>query len=214
MIKLKKGEKMIKTEREGFRHLLKISFNYFLLSTGYAVLVFLIEEYYGDQFFNHSTQIGSVFGIAVAFFLGFRMNSAYDRWWEARKIFGELANNSRCFTSKVVTYFNSSESIIHGKELVNLLCNYIKQFELEILSSDFDMKSNENTNNLLLTVSSKIQLSAQHLEPMEKYDLMSIHNSFYDIQGKAERIKRTPFLKVYSIFTRFTVIIYVFLLPF
>jgi hypothetical protein len=62
---------MIKTEREGFRHLLKISFSYFLLSTGYAVLVFLIEEYYGDQFFNHSTQIGSVFGIGCSFLFRF-----------------------------------------------------------------------------------------------------------------------------------------------
>ncbi|WP_245545475.1 bestrophin family ion channel [Fluviicola taffensis] len=53
------------------------------------------------------TQIGSVFGLAIAFFLGFRMNSAYDRWWEARKIFGELTNNTRSFVTKIYVYYGN-----------------------------------------------------------------------------------------------------------
>lgn len=37
----------------------------------------------------------SLIGIAVAFFLGFKNNSAYDRLWEARKIWGGIVNSSR-----------------------------------------------------------------------------------------------------------------------
>ena len=39
-------------------------------------------------------------------------------------------------------------------------------------------------------------------------------NRFYDIQGKAERIKHTPFLKIYSAFTKLIVSFYVVLIPF
>ena len=95
---------MIKTEGQGLWELLKISLPFFVFSTGYAVLVLFLEEKFGDHIFLKSSQIGSVFGLAVAFFLGFRMNSAYDRWWEARKIFGELTNNARSFSAKIYTY--------------------------------------------------------------------------------------------------------------
>lgn len=37
----------------------------------------------------------SVLGIAVAFYIGFKNNSAYDRLWEARKIWGAIVNSSR-----------------------------------------------------------------------------------------------------------------------
>ncbi len=90
---------MIKTERQGLLQLLKIATPYMMITTVYAIVVLGLEEYFGDHIYKISGQIGSVFGLAVAFFLGFRMNSAYDRWWEARKIFGELTNNTRSFTA-------------------------------------------------------------------------------------------------------------------
>lgn len=84
---------MITTEKQGFIQLAKIATPFLILTALYSSLVLGLEEYFGDHIYKVSGQIGSVFGIAVAFFLGFRMNSAYDRWWEARKIFGELTNN-------------------------------------------------------------------------------------------------------------------------
>ena len=40
----------------------------------------------------------SLIGIAVSFYLGFKNNAAYDRLWEARKIWGGIVNASRTFT--------------------------------------------------------------------------------------------------------------------
>ena len=45
----------------------------------------------------------SVIGIAVAFYLGFKNNSSYDRTWEARKIWGAIVNDSRTFTTAILT---------------------------------------------------------------------------------------------------------------
>ncbi|WP_231433778.1 MULTISPECIES: bestrophin family protein [unclassified Chryseobacterium] len=95
---------MIKTEKQGLIQLLKISLPYIVVTAAYTVFILGLEEYFGDHIYKIPRQIGSVFGLAVAFFLGFRMNSSYDRWWEARKIFGELTNNTRSFAAKIYAY--------------------------------------------------------------------------------------------------------------
>ncbi len=45
----------------------------------------------------------SLIGIALAVFLGFRNNASYDRWWEARKLWGQLLNESRSLTRQALT---------------------------------------------------------------------------------------------------------------
>jgi ion channel-forming bestrophin family protein len=46
----------------------------------------------------------SILGTAVAFYIGFKNNSAYDRLWEARKIWGGIVNSSRMLGSNVRAY--------------------------------------------------------------------------------------------------------------
>lgn len=229
---------MLRTEKQGFKELVKIAFPNFVLTIVYAILVLILEERYGDHIFKQSTQIGAVFGLAVAFFLGFRMNSAYDRWWEARKIFGELTNNARSFSAKVYTYFLSSSNILVDKdipnskiagELIDLTCSYISQLKNEIhekphplyeeatqqLFDKYEVETtNKVSNEILIALATKIETVFVAKANIEKSDLMQHINQFYNIQGKAERINNTPFLKIYSAFTRATVIIYVLMMPF
>ena len=49
----------------------------------------------------------SVIGTAVAFFVGFKNNQAYDRMWEARKIWGGIVNNSRTWGMQVDAYITA-----------------------------------------------------------------------------------------------------------
>lgn len=229
---------MIRTEKQGFWELTKITFPYLVMCTCYAVFVWFMEENFGDHIFKLSTQIGSVFGLAVAFFLGFRMNSAYDRWWEARKIFVELANNSRSFSAKIYTYFQSSHNIVAdedinrllvAEDLIGLLCCYLNQLKNEIHEKPhpaYDEETlvlftayqinmrNKVTNEILMSLALKIEKVFTKQATIEKSDLMQHINQFYSIQGKAERINNTPFLKIYSAFTRVTVVIYVLMIPF
>ncbi|WP_027391455.1 bestrophin family protein [Aquimarina latercula] len=61
----------------------------------------------------------SVIGTAVAFYVGFKNNQAYDRMWEARKIWGGIVNDSRTWGMMVdgfVTNLFSSEKA-SGKEI-------------------------------------------------------------------------------------------------
>ncbi|MDY3548480.1 bestrophin family ion channel [Riemerella anatipestifer] len=227
---------MIKTEKQGLLQLFKIASPYLIYTTLYAILVLGLEEFFGDHIYKISGQIGSVFGLAIAFFLGFRMNSAYDRWWEARKIFGELTNNSRSFVAKIYAYYSNDENInlatleknAKRYDLIQLTIAYIRQFKNEIHNNPkpiFDEKSkvllekyniNEEhkiSNELLVSISKEIEEDFKNTANIEKSDLMQHINRFYDIQGKAERIKNTPFLMIYSAFTKIIVSFYVVLIP-
>jgi putative membrane protein len=196
-----------------------------------------LEEYFGDHIYKISGQIGSVFGLAVAFFLGFRMNSAYDRWWEARKIFGELTNNTRSFTAKIYAYYSNGENFKETKQpdlkneahqLIELSILYIRQLKNEMhnhFKPNFDEQtigiinefkinvSNKISNEILVALTKSIEDHFASKANIEKGDLMQHINRFYDIQGKAERIKNTPFLMIYSTFTKIMVSFYVILIP-
>lgn len=228
---------MIQTEKEGLAHLLKIAFPYLLFSVLYTTSVLVLEETLGDHIYKVSGQIGSVFGLAVAFFLGFRMNSAYDRWWEARKTFGELTNNTRSFVAKVYVYCKNETNIRASTrstttqlalDLLNLSRLYVKQLKREMhnrppLTSDeleIDLSklyginpAAKLSNELLVAMADSIEMNFARRSSLEKSDLMQHITRFYDIQGKAERTKNTPFLKIYSIFTRLMVSFYVVLIP-
>lgn len=67
----------------------------------------------------------SVLGIAVAFYLGFKNNSSYDRTWEARKIWGGIVNNSRSFGSAVVSFLQSDDAERLARERKALIYRHI-----------------------------------------------------------------------------------------
>lgn len=227
---------MIKTEKQGLVQLLLLALPYILITTAYSIAVLGLEECVGDHIYKISGQIGSVFGLAVAFFLGFRMNSAYDRWWEARKIFGELTNNTRSFVAKVYAYYGNPENLkdldkagagIRGQKIIGLTVLYVRQLKNEIkndqsaldeesesLMAEFGVvPENKISNELLVALTKGVETDFSQKANIEKSDLMQHITRFYDIQGKAERIKNTPFLMIYSAFTRIIVSLYVVLIP-
>lgn len=227
----------IPTERAGFNNLFRIALLPFLFCLFYSISVLAVEELYGDHFYSISPQTGSVFGIAVAFFLGFRMNSAYDRWWETRKNIGELTYSSRNFASKISTYYaakktsddkTNAQNYITGKYLLELLCFYIGQLRCQLHNTsdnttnttdiadklNYLPKAVNKPNHILQVMSQNIHESITDNHSMEKHDLMILLNKFYEIQGKSERTKNTPFLNIYKAFTRLIVVLYVLLLPF
>lgn len=60
----------------------------------------------------------TLIGIAVAFYLGFKNNSSYDRTREARKIWGSMVNNSRTFGAAAVTFVQGEGHESVKKELI------------------------------------------------------------------------------------------------
>jgi ion channel-forming bestrophin family protein len=71
---------------------------------GFGVCLLNLEFFFEKLPFP-STGI-SLFGTAIAIFLAFQNNSAYERYWEARAIWGDLTNYSKNFASQVLVYIH------------------------------------------------------------------------------------------------------------
>jgi len=83
----------------------------------YSVIITLIT-YYLKINLAFPWQPVSVIGIAVAFYLGFKNNSSYDRTWEARKIWGGIVNNSRSFAATTLSFVQGEGAKDIQKELI------------------------------------------------------------------------------------------------
>ena len=72
--------------------------------TIWATIVTCAYEYFHADWLQIPWTPISVIGTAVAFYIGFKNNSAYDRMWEARKIWGAIINSSRMWGTTVKGY--------------------------------------------------------------------------------------------------------------
>lgn len=84
----------------GILHYTWKSLLYYLLL---AVVVYLIHDHFEAAYLSIPFSTVTALSTALAIFLGFKSNSAYERWWEGRKIWGLLVNYSRAWTRQVIT---------------------------------------------------------------------------------------------------------------
>ncbi len=82
-------------------------------------MVVHLSIHFLDSHFTLPWQPISVIGIAVAFYLGFKNNSSYDRTWEARKIWGGIVNTSRSFGAGVVSFIQGADAPAVQRELIH-----------------------------------------------------------------------------------------------
>lgn len=75
-----------------------------LYYTQLAIVVYFLYHTLGYTYLSIPSYTITAFGTALAIFLGFKNNSAYDRWWEARRLWGSLVNYSRVWTRQVMNF--------------------------------------------------------------------------------------------------------------
>lgn len=96
----------------------------FIYGTIYALIITLIGYLFQIDL-SLPWQPISVLGIAVAFYLGFKNNSSYDRTWEARKIWGGIVNDSRSFGSAIISFLQSEDAVELAKVKKQLIYRHI-----------------------------------------------------------------------------------------
>ena len=67
-----------------------------------------IQHGFPSSFSSYSVAPFTLLGIALSLFLGFRNNASYQRWWEARGLWGQLVYDTRSFTRQVLSYIDES----------------------------------------------------------------------------------------------------------
>lgn len=200
----------------------------------------------------------SVIGIAVAFYLGFKNNSSYDRTWEARKIWGSIVNNSRTFGAAVVAFVQSADPVQNDafkKELIYrhiawmtalryqlrlsrewehtedrvtglyipTICEeYFDRLDDEIIAfipeSEFlSYKPKANMATQLLKTQSRRLQELRNENYYDDFRHMALHElirSFYEDQGKSERIKNFPFPRQYASVAFWLSLVFCLMVPF
>lgn len=177
----------------------------------------------------------SILGGALAIFLGFRNSSAYDRWWEARKIWGAIVNDSRSFGLELITYpigkDNEEEAEIAEWRLraIRRHIGWLYALNAHLRKKDIDLTAYLSSHELELIEGKKnIPVQIQVLQGNEidkafrkgwieefRFNaLIKTIKNFYDDQGKAERIKNTIFPFYYNYFTSLILWLFTMSLPF
>ena len=108
---------MYAKRRYSFRGTISWSYKPFLIGFFYTLILCSLSHHFHVKIYLPWQPIGVV-GIAVAFYLGFKNNSSYDRTWEARKIWGSIVNNSRSFGAAVLSFIQGEDSEKIKKELI------------------------------------------------------------------------------------------------
>lgn len=198
----------------------------------YSWLVSYLQlEYLHMELTSHVkniTTMHSLLGFAISMLLVFRTNTAYDRWWEGRKLWGTLVNNSRNLAVKLNSILpnDDDQNRIFFKKLIALFADELRQHLLNERTRlaldeqphpeipDFD-SSKHIPNQVVSLLMTKINLLHRDGK-ISGYQLLMLNQelqSFLDITGGCERIKNTPIPYSYSVFIKKFLFIYILTLP-
>lgn len=201
----------------------------FAYSGGIAWLEIEFWRLSENHHLKNVTVMHTLLGFVISFLLVFRTNTAYERWWEGRKLWGSLVNNSRNLAMKITAL--TPENSRHRPFFRKIIPLYAKALRNHLRSEEtrlelFDDLSAEVKQKIDLTKHIPNQVASlmqRHVQDMYRegtidgYQMLAINTeiqSFTDICGACERIKNTPIPFSYSVFIKKFILIYVATLPF
>lgn len=194
----------------------------------YAGLVCYLEVEYWKLSQTSSvkniTLMHGMLGFVISLLLVFRTNTAYDRWWEGRKLWGLLVNNSRNLALKLSAVLKDEADRNFFRKTIPdyaaILHLHLKDEEtskqlfdgLDLQIDHHKHKPNQVAQSLVWKVT---ELYAQGRITGDQLITMNAEvSSFTDICGACERIKNTPIPYSYSAFIKKFIFFYVMTLPF
>jgi len=207
-----------------FRKLLPLMF----AIAGYAgVIAFLEIEYWKLSDTTHIKNVSTMhnmLGVVLSLLLVFRTNTAYERWWEGRKLWGELVNNSRNLAFKLSTILPAGKDRLFFQKAIPVFAETLKLHlhhdppELGPLREiGVEAKHGSHLPNLVVKAI-KGKVNALYKQRKIKGEhLIILDNeleSFGNICGACERIKNTPIPYSYSAFIKKFVFFYTMTMPF
>ncbi len=206
-----------------------------LFVTIYGIAIEVIYQNFHITNISIPMTVHSVLGTIISLLLAFRSNQAYDRWWEARIVWGAIVNDSRTLARQILSLMEDpldpdridgfKKRMIKrqiawcyalGKGLrrddpMPMISKFVSEDELEYLK-DFDNKH-----------VGLVQLHARDLNnalkqgwvnPYQQVELDQTLTRLCDHMGKSERIKNTVFPSTYSLYIHLALHFFILLLPF
>lgn len=177
-----------------------------------------------NSYVKNITIMHGMLGFVISLLLVFRTNTAYDRWWEGRRQWGSLVNNSRNFAIKLAVILTDEKDKGYFRKLIPnyamVLHKHLNNTEVtKQLFDDVDLEIDHHKHKPN-QVAKKMFYKINELYEEKKIsgDQLIILNaeiqSFTEICGACERIKNTPIPYSYSAFIKKFIFFYVMTLPF
>ena len=194
----------------------------------YVFIIAMCVYYFSYLFQVHLPEmpisIPAFMGTAISILLSFKLGQSYDRWWEARKIWGAIVNDSRTLVMQLQSFVKSNEKMVTKMAHRQIAWCYCLSYSLRGKEIDEETKkilNKEEFNDIQNHDNKPLALIQMHLRDLAKLRKNEEIDVFEHIRldetmerfcasmGKAERINSTVFPVTYRLYLHF--IIYIFL---
>ncbi|MFC3440581.1 bestrophin family protein [Sphingobium rhizovicinum] len=151
----------------------------------------------------------TIFGSALALFLGFRSNSAYQRWWEARTLWGAMINASRSLSRATRNFLPDPQARDMKREIVKRQIAYVNALRYQLRRQPIDdqvtkfllerdkthaLARSNPANGLLDSTGRRIDMARQEgwIDTIQQAQMERVLVDIANAQGGMERLKNTP----------------------
>ena len=199
-----------------------------LLIGGYSAAICYLEIHHfksiEDSHVKNISIMHTTVGFVLSLLLAYRTNTAYDRWWEGRKLWGSLVNNSRNLAIKLAAILEHDADKNYFRKVIpgyaSILAKHLTNEEVgKVLFEGLDLEIDHNKhkpNQVAKMIFSKINdlYKSNKISGDQLIILNAEIQSFTEVCGACERIKNTPIPYSYSAFIKKFIFFYVMTLPF
>ncbi len=201
---------------------IKSTYKDFIILSIFTTILFLSHHYTNYFTMFMPISISAFSGTAISLILSFNLAQSYDRWWEGRKIWGAIVNDSRSLALQLKRFTTEADAAKY-KEIVKLqiVWNYavvsmLRKNDIDVKSLKYlnnkDKKSFANAQHKPLWIYNKIQTKLKEFTSLNTYEQIQIDSTLTRLvahMGKLERIKNTRFPMEYQLVLHAS--IYIFL---
>ncbi len=206
-----------------------------LLVFMYATLVALVYVNFHFTRISIPIAVPTMLGTILSLLLAFRSNQAYDRWWEARTLWGAIVNDSRTLTRQILNFvetpYNSVEALYFKETFVKRQIAWCYSLGQSLRGLNPVKGASEHMGKGQLAYLQEYTNKPVGLLELHGEDLASAYkegwiNQYQQVEldrtltrlcnamGGCERIKNTVFPATYSLYTHLALVLFILVLPF
>jgi len=212
----------------------KIKYEVLLIAV-YTLFIVMLHDQFSLKDMQIPLSVPMIMGTVISLLLAFRSNQAYDRWWEARTIWGAIVNDSRSLTRQILSFMDDqykTEEIINFRDRMvrrQIAWCYALSQSLRGLDAKEGLEKHlskreiayvsrySNIPMALLELHARdlnYALKQEWINSYQQVELDRTLSRLCDAMGKCERIKNTVFPATYSLYIHFSMNFFILLLPF
>lgn len=218
---------LVKNSKESIFYFIRSIWTDIVAITIYALVIGMLDHTTVLKEITVSLPITGILGTIVSLLLAFRTAQSYDRWWEARKVWGEIVNDSR-------TLIRQIKQFVPNPEDENILADFAERQIIWCFALSENLRKVQFSNRVSVYLKNN-DISANNIpaELLNRHaDKLSFISKLFGINdnkqvqidstimrlnnamGKCERIKNTVFPKSYSLLIHFLIYALTTIIPF